>query len=430
MNPKRVVRKLLPGRAVHTAEESYRKGRIYALQTLKGFPARKLRIIGVTGTNGKTTTCALINAMLKSAGKRTAMFTTAVVEMDGQQTINVEHRTVPITSDLLNFLKTASKKKVDFVILEITSQALDQHKLLGIPVEIAVMTNLTQDHLDYHGTMEQYAAAKARLFNRYAKPKISLLNHDDEWFEFFEKESVDRVESYGLTAGSSLKISNITTDTNGSKFDLARGDSKTKFSTHLVGKFNVYNAAAAAGVGLLLGLEAKTVAKGVASLESVPGRMEDVDGGQDFSVIVDYAHGPDALEKVLRAVGEITKGKVIVVFGATGDRDKSKRPLMGKVVTQHADRIFLTDDETYSEDPEAIRQAVFGGIKSAGGDKKTEVISDRREAIRAAFKSAEKGDSVVLAGIGHQNHRVMAGKKEPWDERQIALEELKSPPKA
>ncbi len=424
MNPKSVARKLLPKRVIQRAEASYRKGRAHTLQVAYGFPARKLRVIGVTGTNGKTTTCALINTMLKKAGYKTAMFTTAIVEMDGEQTMNTLHKTVPDTSGLLAFLKMAKQKKVDFVVLELTSHALDQHKVSGIPIEVAVMTNLTQDHLDYHGSMEAYAASKARLFNDYCKPKVVVLNRDDRWYEYFYSQAVGKTYSYGFNQQASLPISDQDLTSKGSSFKLAFKADKLSFKTRLPGKFNLYNAAAAASVGLLLGIEPTKVAEGIHSLAAVPGRMETVDEGQNFGVIVDYAHGPDALANVLATLQEVTKGRVIAVFGATGDRDKSKRPIMGQVAAKQADLIFLTDDEVYSEDPDAIRQAVYGGIVAAGGDSKTTVIPDRRQAIKAAFSHAKPGDVVLLAGIGHQDYRVMGNGKVVWDERQVARQIL------
>jgi UDP-N-acetylmuramoyl-L-alanyl-D-glutamate--2,6-diaminopimelate ligase len=425
MNPKKLVRRALPKKGVKAAEETYRKSRILALQARYGFPARGARVIAVTGTNGKTTTCNYINEMLKSAGFSTAMFTTAVVEMAGEQTINTIHRTVPLTAELLQFFKSAKEKNVDFVILEVTSHALDQHKLVGVPIEVAVMTNLTQDHLDYHGDMNTYASAKARLFNHYCRPKIAILNRDDEWFDFFKWQADDKVVSYGQDDKSSLHMRHIELDASGSRINLTYHQAPLTISTHLVGLFNAYNATAAAATGLSLGLTNVQVQKGISALQTVPGRMEAIDEGQNFSVIVDYAHTPDALENVLTTLKKVTHGRVLLVFGATGDRDKTKRPVMGKIAAGSADLIFLTDDETYTEDPESIRRAVMDGIIASDGADKTTEISDRADAIKAAFMEAKKGDVVLLAGIGHQDYRAMAGVNEPWDEREVARRLLK-----
>lgn len=426
LNPKKLVRKVLPARGIQVAEETYRKSRIYALQAKYGFPARGLRIIGVTGTNGKTTTCNYINEMLKSAGFVTAMFTTAVIEMAGKRTENTIHRTVPLTGELLSFFKTAKDQQVDFVILEVTSHALHQHKLVGVPVEVAVMTNLTQDHLDYHHSMYAYAAAKARLFGRYCNPKHCILNRDDEWYGAFKKVAVGKVTSYGQDKRASAHMNKIMVSPKGSEVSLVHKGTTLSVRTPMLGKFNAYNAVASACVGIVLGMEPKAVEQGVAALTAVPGRMEQIDEGQGFDVIVDYAHTPDALQNVASTLKEVAKGRLLLVFGATGDRDKGKRPIMGQIAAQTADRIFLTDDETYTEDPDTIRQAVMDGIKAAGGTKKTTEIPDREAAIKAALKEAKKGDVVLLAGIGHQDYRAMGGKSMPWDERKVARKLLRS----
>ncbi|HSX46402.1 MAG TPA: UDP-N-acetylmuramyl-tripeptide synthetase, partial [Patescibacteria group bacterium] len=320
----------------------------------------------------------------------------------------------------LKFFRQARQAKADFVVLEVSSQALQQHKLVGIPVEVAIMTNLTQDHLDYHGTMERYAEAKARLFNNYTTPNYCILNVDDNWYDFFLLEAVGQVVGYGQSADSTERIQFVKNAPDGSSWGLRNGDKSMALQTHLAGLFNVYNASAAATAGLALGLKPEVVAEGIAALTLVPGRMETIDKGQDFTVWVDFAITPDALEKVLTAGHETAKGKVRVVFGATGDRDKVKRPLMGEVAAKLADAIYLTDDETYTEDPDTIRQAVYQGVKKAKGTKKTKVIPDRQEAIKTAFKDAKKGDIVILAGIGHEDTRNMGGKSIPWDEREIA----------
>lgn len=420
MNPKKVARKILPKQGIKFAEETYRKSRIYGLQARFGFPARGLKVIAVTGTNGKTTTGMFINSVLKAAGQRTAMLTTAVYEIDGKAEANTDHRTVPLTLQLLRFFRAAKQAKVDYVVLEVTSQALDQHKLVGIPVEVAVMTNLTPEHLDYHRTLDRYAAAKARLFNSYMKPNYCVLNADDAHYDYFMMQSVGQVVSYGQSADSTERIQAVKSGNEGSDWQLSSGQHKLALTTRLAGLFNIYNASAAATVGLVLGIEPAVITKGLTELDIVPGRMENIDAGQDFTVWVDFAVTPDALEKVLTTGKERTQGKVRVVFGATGDRDRQKRPVMGEIAAKHADYIYLTDDETYTEDADAIRQAVYKGIEKAKGQKKTKVIANRQEAIKTAFQEAKKGDVVILAGIGHQNSRNMGGKNIPWDEREIA----------
>lgn len=421
MNPKKLLRKVAPKKAVKLAEETYRRGRVETMQILSGRPARKLRVIAVTGTNGKTTTCCIINDILVNAGYKTALFTTAVIEVAGKRELNTVHRTVPLTADLVSFLKKAKTAKVDFVILETTSHALHQHKMTGIPIEVAVMTNLTQDHLDYHGSMQAYANAKARLFNNYMKPKYCVLNADDEWFDFFRKSAVGNLVDYGKHA-ESMKLESFKQLSGSAKFKLGW----LNLSVPLTGEFNVYNAAAAASVAKIVGLNDKQIATGLLAVKPIPGRLEAVEAGQKYQILVDYAHTPDALENVLTAVKHATPGKLRLVFGATGDRDKSKRPIMGEIAARLADKIYLTDDETYSEDGDQIRREVMLGIKKGKGGSKTTEIGDRYAAIVAAIGDATKGDTILLTGIGHQDYRQMGDNKLAWREADVVREILKS----
>lgn len=420
-NPKKLARQLLPAQIIHGAEKSYRKSRGLFWRTRYGFPSRGMRIIGVTGTNGKTTTASYINSMLQAAGLKTAVYTTAFIEINGERQPNRTHMTVSSESAVQSFLSQAKTAGVDWVILEITSHALDQGRGDGIRVEVSVITNLTQEHLDYHGTMEAYATAKARLLGDKYRPQWCILNADDEWFDFFHAKSTGQVLSFGESGIADLQLTAYDLSAHGSSLTARYHDDHIAFTSQLIGKFNAYNALAAYGVGLAIDLPQEVIGKGIASLSSVPGRMEPVSAGQDFNVIVDFAITPDALESAVKALKEITPGKVHVVFGATGDRDKTKRAPMGKTVGKLADYIYLTDDETYTEDPETIRQEVYKGIKQAKAEKRTKVIDDRRKAIQAAFSAAKKGDTVLLTGIGHEDYRNMGGVKEPWDEREVAL---------
>lgn len=425
MNPKKLVRKVVPQRAVRLLENSYRGSRGLFWRAYYGFPARGMRVIAVTGTNGKTTTCSYICEVLKAAGYKTGVYTTAYYEIAGEQSPNRSHMTVASQRDVQDFFKKVKAAGVDFVVLEVTSHALQQGRIDGVPVEAAVLTNLTQDHLDYHGTMEAYASAKARLFGSQINPKVTVLNADDEWYKFFAGKAVGEKVSYGQKASTTLQLNHYDVSAKGSSFEVTYKGRTLSGITRLVGLFNIYNAMAAMATGLSLGIDRELVSRGISNLEAVPGRMENIDEGQDFDVIVDYAITPDALQNVLSSLKETSKGRVMIVFGATGDRDREKRPLMGKVAAENADRIFLTDDETYTEDPKSIRHAVYEGIEKAKGSAKTKVYDDRLEAIKAAFKEAKPDDTVLLAGLGHQDYRNMGGKKVEWDERQIARQHLK-----
>lgn len=418
----KVARKMLPSGSLKRLESSYRKSRVRVVSARYGNPSKHLRVIAVTGTNGKTTTACFINEILKEANFRTAMFSTAVIEVDGQATINDLNATVATTARMQQFLRDAHRAKVDYVVLEITSHALDQHKLDGVPIEAAIMTNLTQDHLDYHGTMEEYAAAKAKLFK--LNPRFIILNRDDEWFDYFNKFTAgEQKMNYGQHDEAEARIDRIKLYRRGTEADIVL-DHQThlELATALPGAFNVHNMAAATTLAYLLGIKLTDIQEGVANLESVPGRFERAVEGLAYDVVVDYAHTPDALDKLLEAARGIAKGRVILVFGACGDRDKSKRPIMGEIAAKKADRIFLTDEESYDENPEVIRNMIRQGIEKAGGDAKMTEIADRREAIKRALGSAQRGDMVLVTGMGHEQFRIVNGKKLPWNDAVVVRE--------
>lgn len=418
------VRQLLPAGVVRGLEEVYRRGRAKLVSARYGYPARGLKVIAVTGTNGKTTTASYINEVLKQGGARTAMFSTALIEVAGKVVANDMNVTVASTERMQQFFRDAKKAKVGCVILEVTSHSLVQHKLAGVPIEIAVMTNLSQDHLDYHKTMEEYAAAKGRLFAR--RPKFIVLNRDDEWFEYFDKFSAGYQKiTYGTHPEAEARIDYVKLYKKGSEARIVIDhQTQLEMATALPGKFNVYNMTAAAAVAYVLGVKLDDIVEGAANLEAVPGRFERVDEGQPYEVIVDYAHTPDALEKLLEAIRQTTKNRVLLVFGACGDRDKGKRPLMGEIAVHGADRIFLTDEESYTEDPAAIREQIRQGIAAAHGEAKTTELEDRREAIKKALSIATKGDTVVITGLGHEQYRIVGGERLPWNDSQVARELL------
>lgn len=419
---KKLVRTSMPSSIVRPLEKSYRKSRGLLWQIRYGFPGRGLRVIAVTGTNGKSTTCAFINEVLKEAGYKTAVLTTVFYEVSGKREPNRTHFTIDRQSIVQSFLSRARRADVDWVILEVTSHAIDQDRILGVPIKVAVITNLTQDHLDYHGTMENYAGVKARLLSDFGA-EHAVLNADDEWYEFFRSKTPKNVEifSVGSRAGVNGRIGKPKITSSGGSITYVTNSKQMTLKTSLLGEFNLYNAALAAAVGSIFLLEKKVIQKGIASVKSLAGRMEPVEAGQNFRVLVDFAITPDALEKALKSLKKITKGKVRIVFGATGDRDQDKRPKMGAVAAKNADFIYLTDDETYTENPDKIREAVLLGIKQAKGTKKTEVIADRKRAIEKAIQDARSGDTVLLAGIGHETERNMGGHPIPWDEKAVAL---------
>lgn len=434
MSFRSVVKAFIPRKLFRKIEPYGHLGEAVLLNILNGFPARGLKIIGVTGTNGKTSTCFLIHRMMVEAGYNVGLMTTVSYGVGEVVMPQIHHMTNVSVPELMQRLKWMKKQGAKWLVLETTSHALAQHRVWGIPYSVAVMTNVTHEHLDYHGTFESYRDAKRRLFklaNRNKKGlRTGVINADDLSADLFESD-IARPLTYGVTKGE-IRATDIQATPTGSVFTVkssSHKDLQLKIKTNLPGSFNVYNSLAAVGVGFALDMEPQQIVKGIAALEAVEGRMESIDVGQDFRVIVDYAVTPDALLNVLQTLRATTKGQVIIVFGATGDRDKSKRPIMGKIAAKNADLVYLTDDETYAEDPDAIRQAVYEGIVAAGGEAKTKIVDERGEAIKKAFGEAKKGDTVVLTGIGHQKDRNMGGKLEPWDEiaaaRQILRVQLK-----
>lgn len=417
-----VVRRVLPQNAVQAIEEAYRRGRIRLVSARYGNPARTLRVIAVTGTNGKTTTVNYINEILKEAGYKTAMFSTALIEIAGKTELNDLNATVASTQRMQQFFRAAKKAGVDYVVLEITSHALAQHKLDSVPIEVAIMTNLTQDHLDYHKTMEAYAAAKGKLFAK--APKFIVLNRDDDWFEFFDKYPASGQKiTYGTHEEAEARIEYVKLYRKGTEATVVIDhQTKLNLATALPGRFNVYNMTAAAATAYILGIKLKDIVEGIANLEGIPGRFERVVEGRGYDVVVDYAHTPDALEKLLDSAKSITKNRIILVFGATGDRDKGKRPIMGEIAARYADRIILTDEESYNEDPNAIREQVREGIEKAGGDAKLTEIPDRQAAIEKALSIAKKNDLVLITGMGHERYRIINGQRLPWNDGDVVRE--------
>lgn len=420
---KQAAKKLIPKSLFRRVEPYGHLAEAAIIQAANKFPAKNLRVIGVTGTDGKTTTCFMIYQMLKNSGKKVALITTVSVDFaDGQGLRpSPSHMTTASSGQLVKMMAKIAKNSPDWVVLETSSHALAQHRVLGIPYSIAVLTNITHEHLDYHGTFERYQLAKRRLFNLTNRNKkglrLGIINADDQSAGLF-KSAINSSLTYGIETGD-LRASTVHLGSKTTTFTakLQTDDSGDyQITLAIPGKFNIYNALAAILVGKAAGLSKKHIEDGIASLKTVPGRMEKLQLNTPYDVIVDYAVTPAALENVLKTAQETYKGKVRLVFGATGDRDKSKRSVMGKVAAQYADAIYLTDDETYTEDPATIRKAVLSGIQAAEGLKNCKVIDDRELAIKAALDDAKKGDVILITGLGHQKDRNMGGKLIPWSD--------------
>ncbi|MEA2437562.1 MAG: UDP-N-acetylmuramoyl-L-alanyl-D-glutamate--2,6-diaminopimelate ligase [Thermoleophilaceae bacterium] len=383
-----------------------------------GDPTRTLRVVGITGTNGKTTTAFLVRSILEGAGERTGLLGT-VTSIVGGVPEPVE-RTTPEAIDLQATFARMLREGDSACAMEVSSHALHLHRVDGIHFAARVFTNLTQDHLDFHPTMEDYFAAKRMLFERDGGP--SIVNADDEYGQRLANE-IDGALTFGIDAEADYRAVDIRFDTAGSSFTLrAPRGAELAIETRLPGLFNVSNALAAIAATHSLGVPLDEAARALAGAERVPGRFEPVDEGQDFAVLVDYAHTPDSLENVLRAAREITRGRLHVVFGAGGDRDRAKRPLMGRVASDLADRAIVTSDNPRSEDPDAIVDQVLAGAVAG-----TEREVDRRRAIALAVEGAAPGDVVVIAGKGHeQGQEFEGGRKEPFDDVTVAREALRA----
>lgn len=394
-----------------------------------GFPSRQMRVIGVTGTNGKTTTCMLIASILREADKKVGMLTTVRFAIGEKEIANKLNMTTVQPFLLQKYLSQMRKAGCTDIVLEVTSHAIAQHRIWGIKFQTLALTNITHDHLDYHETFENYKNVKKQLF---AQPhEISVLNKDDDSFDEFSKETVGKVVSYTIEGGGAdIASRKVLTEPGGTDFTLLTSSGQIAVSLKIPGKFNVSNALCAAAVAETMKLPLQIIKNGLEAVEQVPGRMEKVSvpeakGRINYSVIIDYAHTPDALEKALLALRPATKGKLIAVYGATGDRDKTKRPVLGEIGGRLADIAIITDEEPYGEDPMKIIDEVAAGVEKggAGGRRKKKgetffIIENRLEAIEKAVKMAGSGDVVLVTGMGDQSYKVIKGKKFPWSDRE------------
>jgi UDP-N-acetylmuramoyl-L-alanyl-D-glutamate--2,6-diaminopimelate ligase len=382
-----------------------------------GEPTTELRVMGITGTNGKTTTAFLVRALLEAAGVQTGLLGTVKSIVGGRE--EAVERTTPEAIDLQATFRRMLDAGDRACAIEVSSHALELGRAEGIEFACRVFTNLSQDHLDFHNTMESYYLAKRRLFETGGDAP-SVVNVDDEYGRRLAGE-IERPLTYAIERDADYRARDVRFDPAGSSFTCETPDGPLEIETRLPGLFNVQNSLAAIAAARALGVEPDAVRRGLAEADRVPGRFEPVDEGQDFTVLVDYAHTPEALENVLRAAREITGGRLHVVFGAGGDRDRAKRPLMGRAASALADRVIVTSDNPRSESPEAIVDEVLVGTS---GDAEREV--DRRRAIARAVESAASGDVVVIAGKGHeQGQEFEGGRKEPFDDVTVAREALR-----
>jgi UDP-N-acetylmuramoyl-L-alanyl-D-glutamate--2,6-diaminopimelate ligase len=415
-----VVERLLDVGVPQLLVPSVREAMPVAADAFFGEPTKELEVVGVTGTNGKTTTASLLRAMLDAAGRSPGVVGTI------EWIVGVDPRPAPLTTPEAIELQRLFREMLDAgnrsAVVEASSHGSSLRRLDRVRFDALVFTNLSQDHLDLHGTMEEYFEAKRRLFAGPLPPPAAV-NVGDEWGRRLASDLADLhrapLITFGLADDAEIRPARLESTASGSRFTAGGID----VETHLRGAFNVENALGAIAAGILLDLDDDDVAAGIAAVTGVPGRLEPVDEGQPFTVLVDFAHTPDSLEVVLRAARGLTDRRVIVVFGAGGDRDRGKRPLMGRVAARLADVTIVTSDNPRSEDPLAIIQDVLQGT---GLD--VEVDPDRRTAIARAVSLAEEGDVVVIAGKGHEQGQEIAGVVHPFDDREVAREALANLP--
>ena len=389
-----------------------------------GDPTAELAVVGITGTNGKTTSAFLVRHILEAQGTGTGLLGTVKRVVGGVE--EAVERTTPEAIDLQATFRRMADAGDRACAMEVSSHATALNRVDGIRFAVAAFTNLTQDHLDFHADMEDYFQAKRRLFIA-AHPHRAVVNLDDPYGERLAAE-LDEPLTFSAAGDprATLRALDVSFDTAGSRFRLAGPGGEVDVTTPLPGAFNVENALCAIGCCVALGLALADAAAALADAERVPGRFEPVDEGQPFAVLVDYAHTPDSLENVIAAARRITEGRVITVFGCGGDRDRDKRPLMGAIAARGSDLAIVTSDNPRSEDPGGIIDEIVEGIREAAADAQVEVEPDRRAAIAAALAAARPGDTVVVAGKGHeQGQEFEGGRKIPFDDRDVAREELR-----
>ncbi len=384
-----------------------------------GHPYRKFRLIGVTGTNGKTTTTYLVKSVLESCGQKVGLIGTNQ-NMIGDAVIP-SHHTTPDSLELMRLFDRMAEEEVDTVVMEVSSHSLALDRVASCEFDIGAFTNITQDHLDFHETMDNYILAKAELFK---KCRTGLLNVDDPSWTKVKEESSCNIVTYGINNPCDITAKNIDYKANGVEFDLAYGDKSQRISLPIPGGFSVYNAMTAAGICLAAGLSLEKIANGLKCAKGVKGRIEVVETGTDYTVIIDYAHTPDGLLNILNAIRGFAKGRIVTLFGCGGDRDKTKRPQMGKIAGELSDFCIVTSDNPRSEEPKAIIDDILSGIKDTGC--KYTAIENRFEAIEFALDNAEKDDIILLAGKGHEPYQILKDRTIVFDEREIVLKLIDS----
>ncbi|HEU5228888.1 MAG TPA: UDP-N-acetylmuramoyl-L-alanyl-D-glutamate--2,6-diaminopimelate ligase [Ktedonobacteraceae bacterium] len=404
--------------------------------TFYGHPAQQLCTIGVTGTDGKTTTSNLISKLLDAAGWRNGLMTTANFKISGQEWENATRQSTLEAPEIQQFLRQLLDQRVTHAVIEATSHGLELRRVHGCAFDVGVVTNITHEHLDFHKTIDAYRRAKARLFEMLDPERdkgkgshpVAILNRDDVSYEVLKPYCRVPILDYGIDTPAAVRATELQLHASGTRFRVTLPDTDCIIETRLVGRFNVSNCLAAIATAYSQGVPMEAIVDGLASVKGVTGRMEHIDEGQPFAVIVDYAHTPDSLEKVLATLRPVTPGKLLVVFGSAGERDLQKRPAMGRIAAQMADFFVITDEDPREEDREAILHDIAVGAEASGKRQGRDFlcIADRTQAIEAAFAHAQSGDTVLLAGKGHEQSIIIGREKLPWDDRRVARELLQN----
>lgn len=387
-----------------------------------GFPSYRIKIIGVTGTNGKTTTVQMIAKILEESGFKTAVASTINFKLGSEEWINKTKFTTLSSFGVQKFIKQASEKNCEYLVLETSSHSLDQYRVWGVKYETAVITNVTREHLDYHKTMEEYRKAKSELFK---KANNAIINLDMENPEEFLNISTGKKITYSLKNNKAdILAKNISLNPSGTKFLVKN----TEINLKLLGEFNIENALAAICVGISEEINIETIKNALEKIKLVPGRMENIPNKRNINIIIDYAVTPDSLEKLYQLINHIntSRSKIIAVFGSCGERDRGKRPIMGEIVSKYADYIIVTNEDPYNEDPIRVIDEVASGIIDKTEGENFWKILDRKEAIKKALILSKDGDFVIVTGKGAEETMAVGKKRIPWNDRKIIEEELKS----
>lgn len=384
-----------------------------------GRPSEKMKMIGVTGTKGKTSTTYMIKAIAESYGRKIGLIGT-IVDMIGERKIYTE-KTTPESLDLQRLLKQMLDEGVDWVTMEVSSHSLELKRVAGIQYDVAVFTNLTHDHLDFHGNMDNYKAAKRKLFDSC---RAAVFNRDDEAYAYMEKGLTCPIIHYGLGDGNEITASDIVNSPSGISYTLHLPKEKLAISVKTPGMFMVYNSLAACAVMHLMGVPSQNLKEGLENILNVPGRFELVDnGGRKFTLILDYAHTPDSLEQTLKTARGFAQERLVTLFGCGGDRDRAKRPIMGEIAGKLSDFTIITSDNPRTEEPSSIIDMIVEGMRQTKG--RYICIENRREAMRYALQNARPGDLIILAGKGHETYQEIHGVRYPFDEKEVVGELLK-----